>query len=73
MWANNTVDFTTAPPNFVFNASVNIVSKAKILVTEYCSSAMGLATVYKSADPIRFSISLHCRLMTSEKRLNSEI
>jgi hypothetical protein len=52
MQTNNTMDFTTAPTNFVFNASVNIVSKAKILVTEYCSNAMGLATVYKSADPI---------------------
>jgi hypothetical protein len=66
MQTNNTMDFTTAPVNCVFNARVNIVGEAKILVTEYCSSAMGLATVYKSADPISlFSISPHCRLMTS--------
>ncbi len=66
MQTNNTMDFITALPNFVFNARVNIVGEAKILVTEYCSSAMGLATAYKSADPISlFSISPHCGLMTS--------
>jgi hypothetical protein len=43
MWANNTVDFTTAPPNFVFNDRVNIVGKAKILVTGCSSSVAGLA------------------------------
>jgi hypothetical protein len=44
MQTNNTMDFTTAPPNFVFNAlRVNIVGKAKFLVTGCCISAAGLA------------------------------